>query len=39
MLNPGGDIEADMAIIRDFYSDKTGLRPENQGEIRLKRRA
>jgi 1-acyl-sn-glycerol-3-phosphate acyltransferase len=39
MLNPSGDIEADMAIIRDFYSDKTGLRPENQGEIRLKRRA
>ena len=39
VLNPGGDIEADMAIIRDFYSDKTGLRPENQGEIRLKRRA
>jgi 1-acyl-sn-glycerol-3-phosphate acyltransferase len=35
-LNPCGDIEADMAIIRDFYRDKTGLKPENQGQIRLK---
>ena len=38
-LNPSGDIENDMAIIRDFYSDKTGLKPENQGEIRLQQRS
>jgi 1-acyl-sn-glycerol-3-phosphate acyltransferase len=35
-LYPCGDIEADMVIIRNFYRDKTGLKPENQGEIRLK---
>jgi len=38
VLYPHGDIDADMAIIRDFYSDKAGLRPENQGEIRIKQR-
>lgn len=36
VLIPSGDIDADMVVIRDFYSDKTGLRPEKQGDIRLK---
>ncbi len=34
-LNPCGDIKRDFEIIRDFYRDKTGLRPENQGPIAL----
>jgi 1-acyl-sn-glycerol-3-phosphate acyltransferase len=33
---PSGDIEADMAVIRDFYSGMVGKRPEQFGEIRLK---
>lgn len=32
---PGGDIVADMDIVRGFYSGITGLRPENQGEVCL----
>ena len=31
-----GDIRADMDRIREFYSGKTGLRPENVGVIRLR---
>ena len=34
-LHPSGDIRNDFEIIRDFYKDKKGLRPENQGPIRL----
>lgn len=34
-LYPCGDIKRDFEIIRDFYQDKTGLRPENQGPIAL----
>ena len=34
-LYPTGDIKRDFEIIRDFYQDKTGLRPENQGPIAL----
>ncbi len=34
-LYPTGDIRRDFETIRDFYSDKKGLRPENQGPIRL----
>ena len=34
ILDPGGDLDADMARIRDFYADKTGKKPENKGEIR-----
>ena len=30
-----GDEERDLQAIRSFYSDKTGRRPENQGEIRF----
>ena len=34
-LYPSGDIRKDFEIIRSFYKDKKGLRPENQGPIRL----
>lgn len=34
-LYPTGDINKDFEIIREFYKDKTGLRPENQGPIAL----
>ena len=33
---PSGNIVADMEIIRNFYRDKTGKRPDRQGEIRLR---
>jgi 1-acyl-sn-glycerol-3-phosphate acyltransferase len=33
---PSGDLDADMAIIRDFYSGIIGKRPDQFGEIRLK---
>ena len=33
---PSGDVDADMAIIRDFYSGVVGKRPDQFGEIRLK---
>jgi 1-acyl-sn-glycerol-3-phosphate acyltransferase len=33
---PSGDIEADMAMIRDFYIGMVGKRPDQFGEIRLK---
>ncbi len=34
-LLPSGDIQADFAKIKAFYSGKTGRYPERQGEIRL----
>src|SRR5262245_13591083 len=36
---PSGDVEADMALIRDFYSGMTGKRPDQFSEIRLKSQA
>ena len=33
-LTPSGNIEEDFGFIRDFYSDKKGKYPENQGEAR-----
>ena len=30
-----GDVEADMAKIAAFYADKRGLKPENEGVVRL----
>jgi 1-acyl-sn-glycerol-3-phosphate acyltransferase len=36
ILYPTGDIEADMAIIAEFYSDKTGKRPEKMSPIRVR---
>jgi 1-acyl-sn-glycerol-3-phosphate acyltransferase len=35
-LYPTGDIRKDFALIREFYQDKTGLRPEKQGPIRIR---
>jgi 1-acyl-sn-glycerol-3-phosphate acyltransferase len=34
-LYPTGNIKQDFAVIRAFYQDKTGLRPENQGPVKL----
>jgi 1-acyl-sn-glycerol-3-phosphate acyltransferase len=36
VLVPSGDIEADMAIVRDFYAGVAGKRPEQFGPIRLR---
>ena len=33
---PSGDVDADMALIREFYSGVVGKRPDQFGEIRLK---
>jgi 1-acyl-sn-glycerol-3-phosphate acyltransferase len=35
---PSGDIQADFEIIREFYADKTGKYPDEQGEIKIKPR-
>lgn len=34
MFHPSGDLDADMRLIREFYADKRGKKPENKGEIR-----
>lgn len=34
-LYPTGEISRDFETIREFYRDKTGLRPENQGPVVL----
>jgi 1-acyl-sn-glycerol-3-phosphate acyltransferase len=36
MLEPTGDLHADMNVIRAAYADKTGLYPAKQSTIRLK---
>ena len=36
VLQPSGNLEQDFQIIQDFYRDKTGKYPENQGEIRIR---
>ena len=36
VVSPTGDIEQDFAEISQFYRDKRGKYPENQGEIRIK---
>lgn len=36
VIMPSGDVDADMALIRDFYTGVAGKRPEQFGEIRLK---
>ncbi len=33
-IQPSGDLEADMQEIRDFYAEKSGKRPENEGPVR-----
>jgi len=39
VIVPSGDVDADMTLIREFYSGMTGKRPEQFGEIRLKSQA
>ena len=36
VIVPSGDVDADMALIRDFYSGIIGKRPDQFGQIRLK---
>ena len=36
LLYPSGDIKADFAELRDFYSDKQGKYPEEQGSIEIR---
>ncbi|QWC86865.1 1-acyl-sn-glycerol-3-phosphate acyltransferase [Nocardioidaceae bacterium] len=35
-LTPSGDVRADMDVVRAFYADKRGLKPENRTEPRLR---
>jgi 1-acyl-sn-glycerol-3-phosphate acyltransferase len=35
-FDPSGDIDADMAILRDFYADVTPRYPQRRGEVRLR---
>ena len=35
-FHPSGDVRADMDIVRDFYADKTGFKPENFTPPRLR---
>jgi len=35
-FTPSGDMKADMDIVRAFYADKRGFRPENRTEPRLR---
>ena len=37
MLYPDGDIEKDFELIKTFYQDKKGKRPENQGPVEIKK--
>ncbi|MCW9012963.1 MAG: lysophospholipid acyltransferase family protein [Gammaproteobacteria bacterium] len=38
VLYPSGDIDADFEKLREFYKNKVGKKPENQGEVKLKSR-
>lgn len=33
LIEPSGDIEADFEILREYYQDKIGKRPEKQGPV------
>ena len=35
-FTPSGDVNADMDLVRAFYADKQGIRPENRTEPRLR---
>jgi 1-acyl-sn-glycerol-3-phosphate acyltransferase len=37
-IRPSGNLEADLALIRDFYADKTGRHPGNKGTIAVAER-
>lgn len=36
MFEPSGDIDADFEMLRDYYQDKIGKRPEKQGPVRVR---
>jgi 1-acyl-sn-glycerol-3-phosphate acyltransferase len=36
VVQPTGDLEADMAVFRSFYADKQGKFPDQVGEVRLR---
>ena len=36
MFEPSGDIEADFKILREYYQDKIGKRPEKQGPVKIR---
>lgn len=38
-FQPSGDVVADMDLVRAFYADKHGIRPENRTEPRLREEA
>lgn len=38
-ITPSGDVVADMDLVRAFYADKQGIRPENRTEPRLREEA
>jgi len=35
VIIPSGDIDADFELIKSFYEDKTGYRPENQSDLNI----
>ncbi len=35
-FTPSGDLVADMDVVRAFYADKHGFKPENRTEPRLR---
>lgn len=35
-FTPSGDVSADMDLVREFYADKRGFKPENRTEPRLR---
>lgn len=35
-FSPSGNVTADMDVVREFYADKHGIRPENRTEPRLR---
>ena len=36
LIEPSGDIEADFEILREYYQDIIGKRPEKQGPVRIR---
>ncbi len=35
-ITPTGDVRADMDVVRAFYADKRGIRPDRRTEPRLR---
>ena len=36
VVRPSGDLSADMDVMREFYADKTGIKPGRFGPVRLR---